>query len=138
MCKLRFGGTTFEVGTAQTLQMPVWCTIRDHNEWHSYILDHMPPIWFLARSELPAVVMNVVEGKVPLFQILAMLGLHGIAIPILNILLNRVPKEFLKAKPCTGVEKVCALLAWVLCDPGVNGLHLVLQGLFATQLPSGL
>ena len=112
LCKSRFGGTTCEVGFGTQLQLPVWCTITDHKDWNAFVLDYMPPIWSLAQSELPHVVMTVVETKVPLLQRLARLGFNGITVTIINRLLKEVPKEFLKVKPGTAVEKVCALISW--------------------------
>ena len=136
LCKSRFGGTTCEVGFGTQLQLPVWCTITDHKDWNAFVLDYMPPIWSLAQSELPHVVMTVVETKVPLLQRLARLGFNGITVTILNRLLKDVPKEFLKVKPCTAVEKVCALIAWTLKGTGDHDLQKLLAGWFDRRVPT--
>ena len=95
-CKSRFGGTTCEDGFGTQLQMPVWCIIKDHKDWYAFFLDCMHPICSLVQSELPRVVMTVVEAKVPLVQRLARLGFHCITVTIINRWLKQVPKQFLK------------------------------------------
>jgi hypothetical protein len=80
--------------------------------------------------------MTVVGPKVPLLQILARLGFNGITVTILNRLLKDVPKEFLKVKPCTAVEKVCALISWTLKGTGDHDLHKLLAGWFDRRVPT--
>ena len=104
-CKSHFGGTTCEVGFGTQMQMPVWCIFKDHKDWYAFILDYMPPIWSSAQSELPHVVMTVVEAKVPLLQTLARLGFHGITVTIVNMLLKQARTQSLKVKACIAVEK---------------------------------
>ena len=81
-------------------------------------------------------VEKVAQAKVPLLQRSALLGFNGITIPIINRLPKLVPKEFLTVKPCTAVEKVSALIAWVMKDSVINDLAELLKGWFDRKLPT--
>ena len=84
----------------------------------------MPPVAVLASGSEPYVGLVVGTGT-PLLHRCARLGFHDVGVPFLNRLLKAMPPNTLKKKPTTVIEKVFALILWLV--PGFTDWQFVCQ-----------
>ena len=94
----------------------------------------MPPVAVLASGSAPYVGL-VVGTATPLLHRCARLGFTDAGVPFLNRLLKAMPPNTLKTQPVTVIEKVFALIVWLV--PDFKDWHLVCQNREQQQSKGG-
>ena len=101
-----------------------WFSVFNHTDWVAFEVSSVPPIAVVASGSEPYVGL-VVGTATPLLHRCARLGFPDVGVPFLNRLLNTMPPNTLKKKPVTVIEKVFALILWLL--PDFKDWHLVCE-----------
>ena len=96
-------------------QLAEWCSVFNYDEWVACEVSCVPPIAVLASGSEPCVGL-VIGTAIPLLHRCAMLGFQDVGVPYLNMLLKAVPPHTIKTRPVTVIEKVFALILWLLPD----------------------
>ena len=90
-----------------------WFSLLDYKQWRSYEVLVKPPAHVIAHSMAPGVGL-VAADAVPLLHRCASLGFKDVGVSCLNRFLRLVPAGTFKQQPKLLIEKVFALVSWLL------------------------
>lgn len=114
-CSITLTGGSRVVDLSLQSKLTHWVPIVNVLDWQVHVVDCTPPIHEVALGKPPAL-HPVSCCTLTMLQRQAKCGFRDLGVPYLNKLLRLMPKNHLKAKPRTVIEKVCALCAWVFPD----------------------
>ena len=90
-----------------------WFSVLDYKQWRLYEILVKPPAHVIAHGMAPGVGL-VAADAVPLLHRCASLGFKDVGVSCLNRLLRLVPAWTFKQQPKLLIEKVFALVSWLL------------------------